>query len=159
MTTDRRPVTEWSGPPLDAARPLSNCGGPAHPEWSVGQRLRLRERHASVWADPLRARAGETLRADGQRRTCIAGWLWCRDEAGRAGWAPRAWLTESDGTGWRLLRDYDAAELELPAGSEVRLEVVESGFAFVSLERPDANGRLAGWLPLEILAPVDGRAR
>lgn len=145
--------TGWGGPPLDPARPLDGRATLA-PDWRQGTRLRLRTAHEAPWPDPLRAGAGETLTADPGQRTRVAGWIWCVDGRGRGGWTPLAWLQACGENRHRLLRDYDAAELSLPAGAEARLERIESGFAFVRLERPDAAGRLAGWLPLEILEPA-----
>lgn len=93
------------------------------------------------YADPVRGRAGEFLVPDYAQQTDLFGWIWCRNDAGQEGWAPRNWL-EPAGDKLRLIRDFDAIELTVTMGDTVTLHFSESGFCWVT----SASGE-TGWVP------------
>jgi hypothetical protein len=99
------------------------------------------EPHVRPYPDPLRVRAGERLFPDQGKKTEIAGWTWCADSHGRAGWVPQAWI-RPDRRGWAIARDYDAIELTVDEGEEVHVLLAEAGFLWVTT----ADGR-SGWVP------------
>ncbi|QIG51450.1 hypothetical protein G5V57_29280 [Nordella sp. HKS 07] len=93
------------------------------------------------YADPVKGRAGDLLAPDYLQETDLFGWIWCRNEAGQEGWAPRNWL-EPAGNNLRLIRDFDAIELTVAQGESVALHFSESGFCWVT----GASGE-TGWVP------------
>jgi len=100
----------------------------------------------SEYPDPLRAPRGTSLLWE-RRPSPWQGWLWCRDESGRAGWVPEAW-TEIRGERCVLARDYDATELDVDPGDRLAGEIEENGWLLARAE----DGR-RGWVPLDRLAP------
>jgi hypothetical protein len=102
---------------------------------------RVIKAYQQPYSNPIRVRAGDRVYPDPSRETEWAGWVWCTDTRGVAGWAPEAWLAR-DGDTWRITRDYDALELTVQVGDPVRLEYAESGFAWVTA----SDGR-RGWVP------------
>lgn len=100
------------------------------------------------YADPVRGSAGDVLQPDFTKQTDIVGWIWCRNEAGQAGWAPLSWLRR-DGEAFRLIRDFDAIELTVAPGQVVKLNFSESGFCWVTAETGET-----GWVPDAVLALV-----
>jgi SH3-like domain-containing protein len=101
------------------------------------------------YTNALAGRAGEpvvtTERVEDWRETPGWAWRWCRDAAGREGWAPEA-LLALDGAEATLREDYDATELGVTVGARVTVERELSGWA---LCRTEDGAR--GWVPLECL--------
>jgi hypothetical protein len=98
------------------------------------------------YADPVKGRAGNRLVPDLSRKTDLFGWIWCRNEAGQEGWAPRNWMT-AEGEAFRLVRDFDAIELTVAVGQTVQVHFSESGFCWVT-----APSGEVGWVPDAVLA-------
>jgi len=108
------------------------------PQGTTGRVIRA---YQQPYADPIKVRAGARVFPDPARETDWAGWVWCTDASGQAGWTPQAWLTQ-DGDEWTITRDYDAIELTVQAGEIVSIEFAESGFLWVTT----SNGE-RGWVP------------
>ena len=98
------------------------------------------------YADPVKGKAGDLLIPDYSKETDLFGWIWCRNDAGHEGWAPRNWLT-SQGDKFRLDRDFDAIELTVAPGDVVTLHFSESGFCWVTTAAGET-----GWVPDAFLA-------
>ena len=93
---------------------------------------------------PLVVRRGDRLRYE-RRPTEWKGWVWCISTSGRSGWAPESWLALEKEV-CVALRDYDSTELVLRVGEEVRVDFIESGWAWV-----ESDGSRRGWVPLACL--------
>jgi hypothetical protein len=106
-------------------------------------RLRVIADYEAPYPDPIRVRAGEIVAVDPEKKTNIAGWLWCTGKAGKSGWVPEAYLDRSGNTA-RLRGDYDAVELTIRVGNLLTAHKLESGFYWAT----DRNGR-QGWVPAE----------
>lgn len=104
--------------------------------------------YEAPYPDPLAVGARALLQVDEARshETDIMGWLWCRAEDGREGWAPEGWL-DGDGPTRRIVRDFDARELTVRKGDRLTLLFAESGFVLCRNARGDQ-----GWLPDAVLA-------
>lgn len=105
------------------------------------------------YANPIAVRAGAQVTPDFDKRTNIAGWVWCTAADGRAGWTPHSWLEQADG-GWKILRDFNALELTVYPGDKLEILGEESGFYLAT-----SAGGTTGWVPCENVAPVAGRGR
>lgn len=106
-----------------------------------------RQHYERPYASAIAARAGDIVFpvTGTAPETDIMGWTWCRAADGREGWVPDAWCIV-EGSGWRLLRDFDAMELSVSAGDRLRLIHSESGFVFV-----ETMCGATGWLPDAVL--------
>jgi uncharacterized protein YgiM (DUF1202 family) len=87
-------------------------------------------------------KAGDRLQV-GDRKTHMAGWLWCTHSSGKSSWVPEGFL-QRDGDTAIAARDYDAAELTVEAGQ--RLEILDEEATWYWC-RTDAGDY--GWVPVE----------
>jgi hypothetical protein len=110
-------------------------------------RYRAVKEHRPESGDPLVATKGERLRFE-RRPTAWKGWVWCTSPSGKSGWAPEPWLTV-EGEFCVFTRDYDATELSLNVGQEVRGDLSASEWVRVC----DEEGK-TGWVPLECLERI-----
>ncbi|MEZ5921913.1 MAG: hypothetical protein R3C60_11240 [Parvularculaceae bacterium] len=106
-----------------------------------GRRAIVIEAHARPYSDPVSVRVGEIVVPDLSMKTDVTGWIWCRGPDGREGWTPAAWIDQSLDP-WRMLRDFNAIELDLAIGDELTLSFSESGFVWARTK----DGR-EGWAP------------
>jgi hypothetical protein len=90
---------------------------------------------------PIRFGVGEILRWE-RRATEWAGWLWCTDSNGVAGWVPEKYVAMIDNRTCRTLREYDATELAVSVGDQVDVKFDESGWVWCTTR----DGR-EGWIP------------
>lgn len=102
--------------------------------------------------DPISVCAGEVVVPDLERRTPMAGWIWCTARDGRAGWTPVSWIDKSS-TQWRITRDYLARELEVRPGEILTRELEESGWFLVRR----GNG-VRGWIPVQCAKILQGES-
>ena len=77
------------------------------------------------------------------------GWVFCESENGRRGWVP-ANSIKMEGDGAVAHRSYVALEVTVMEGEIVRIENVESGWAWVT-NMTDQTG----WVPLKNLKIVE----
>ena len=112
-----------------------------------GEQYRVVSDYRAAYPNPLKVRAGESLRI-GETDTENEAWAWCTGPSDNGGWMPRSYF-EAVGEAGVALRDYDAAELSAEAGEELIVLEEESGWAWAR----DPRGRL-GWVPLECVERV-----
>ena len=85
--------------------------------------------HEAAYPVPLIVKTGEALSIT-TRQSEWPGWLWCVNSAGRGGWVPEVWIDRDEqesGGGGRMLRDYDASELNARIGEQLIIELAEAG--------------------------------
>jgi uncharacterized protein YgiM (DUF1202 family) len=97
---------------------------------------------------PVTVRAGEELRI-GRRDDEWPGWVFCEDSTGRQGWIPEKYLKITGEEGMAE-QDYTARELSAVEGEIVRVEKLESGWAWVTSMTDET-----GWIPIRNLKVVD----
>ncbi len=100
------------------------------------------------YENPISVAAGDAVVPDFDKRTDIAGWVWCTAEDGRAGWTPRNWLLQA-GDAWRIDRAFNAIELTVVPGEVLDTVFEESGFFRARKE----NGE-TGWIPCENVSVI-----
>ncbi|GAH44800.1 unnamed protein product [marine sediment metagenome] len=97
--------------------------------------------YKSPYIDPLKIRKGEILRI-GNKESEWSGWVWCTNKEGKQRWVPRNYMDIQGNTGI-MLQDYEATELNVSTGEELKIEKEESGWVWVS----NKEGK-QGWVPL-----------
>ncbi len=99
-------------------------------------------------ADPLSMMPGDRLTIV-KRDAEWPGWVFCKHEGGKQGWVPEnALKIEAENAVAEL--DYDAREVSVMEGEIVRIEKLESGWAWVTNMTNET-----GWLPLKNLKIVE----
>lgn len=97
---------------------------------------------------PITVRAGDELKI-GRGDDEWPGWLFCKDSTGREGWVPEKYLKITGEKGLAL-QDYTAHELSAVEGEIVRVEKLESGWAWATSMTDET-----GWIPIWNLKGVD----
>jgi uncharacterized protein YgiM (DUF1202 family) len=115
--------------------------------------VRVIASHQAPYPDPIRVSTGEVVRINDDKKTDIAGWIWCTSNDGKSGWVPETYLNRQ-GKSTSLRCDYDAIELTVQGGEILTVKKIESGFCWVT----DQTGR-AGWLPIDHLTPQPGKLK
>ncbi len=98
--------------------------------------------YTSPYTDPLKIQKGERLQV-GNKESEWSGWVWCMNKDGKERWVPKNYV-EIHGNSGIMLQDYEARELTVSIGEELKIEKEESGWIWVS----NKEGR-KGWVPLE----------
>jgi len=93
-----------------------------------------------MYPDPIVVAAGDVV-AVGRADEEFPGWVWCADPQGREGWMPEAFLDRS-GAEARAAVEYDARELTVAVGDELRVEFEHEGWLLCRA----ADGS-RGWVP------------
>jgi uncharacterized protein YgiM (DUF1202 family) len=101
------------------------------------------------YPDPLTMNAGDELKILKRRDDEWPGWVFCESLSGKQGWVPENNL-KMDGDGAVAQRDYVAREVAVMEGEIVRIESVESGWAWVTNMTNET-----GWVPLKNLKIVE----
>lgn len=96
--------------------------------------------YSAQYTDPIVVHSGERVDIERQDDQ-FPGWWWCRASDGRQGWIPDVVL-EIQGQRGIALRNYDAQELSVESGEEVRFVEARNGWVRVA----NAEGR-TGWVP------------
>ena len=115
----------------------------AHPA-----RFEVVQFYRSPFPDPLVANRGLHLRLH-VRADEEPGWVFATSPDDKEGWVPREWL-QIEGNHGRLLRDYDATELNLETGDQLEAILVLHGWCLART----ADGR-TGWAPLRVLRLIE----
>jgi hypothetical protein len=110
---------------------------------------RVIKEHSSNNLIPLVMKLGDVIEGE-KRETEWDGWLWCKTSVDIFGWVPEAYLKAlSEERKYDATRDYDAKELNVEIGQEVKILEEESSWACVETAQGEK-----GWIPLENLEYV-----
>jgi SH3 domain len=101
------------------------------------------------YPDPLTMGPGDSLKIVKQGGDEWPGWVFCESKTGKRGWVPTNGI-KIDGDAAVAEKDYVACEVSLMEGEIVRIESVESGWAWVT-NMSDQTG----WVPLKNLKIVE----
>ena len=97
--------------------------------------------YEAPYPDPVAVKVGDEVSVDRDKKTELAGWVWCTNRAGQGGWVPEAYLDDQGDRG--ILRcDYDAVELTVRVGELLTVHKTESGFLWVTNQAGQD-----GWVP------------
>ena len=102
------------------------------------------------YAEPWTLQEGDKVTID--RRECEwEGWVWGTNQDGESRWVPESFL-EISGNRGKVLKDYDATELQVIKGEHLLIHEMESEWAWCT----KSDGR-QGWLPMDFvrLIPPD----
>ena len=109
--------------------------------------IRVIRDYAAQYTRPIIVRANEVVHV-GARDDEYPEWQWCRSEAGLEGWVPVSLLIDIDAGRARIIEDYDAAELSVVRGEQVRVTRRLGLWA-----RATNAAGASGWIPETVLAP------
>jgi SH3-like domain-containing protein len=119
------------------------------PDEPSGLEARVIKPYAAQYPNPIEGLAGQQVEV-GREDDENPGWKWCKGPDGREGWVPLEILSSAGDTA-TLLEDYSAAELDVAAGDELKIEVTRHGWVLVR----NSRGK-RGWVPashIETLTP------
>jgi uncharacterized protein YgiM (DUF1202 family) len=105
--------------------------------------------HEPQYPDPLTMNSGDALKIMKRRDEEWPGWVFCESQSGKRGWVPEKSI-KIDGEAAVAQQNYVAREVTVMEGEIVRIENVESGWAWVT-NMTDATG----WVPLKNLKIVE----
>ena len=105
--------------------------------------------YETQYPDPLTMNAGDGLKIIKRRDDDWPGWVFCESKGGRQGWVPENSI-KIDGDAAVAQKTYVAREVTVMEGEIVRIENVESGWAWVT-NMTDQTG----WVPLKNLKIVE----
>lgn len=105
--------------------------------------------YVAQYPDPLTMNAGEGLTVVKRKDDEWPGWVFCESHTGKRGWVPENGI-KIDGDAAVAQKNYVAREVSLMEGEIVRIESVESGWAWVT-NMSDQTG----WVPLKNLKIVE----
>ncbi len=101
------------------------------------------------YPDPLTMSVGDELKIVKRRDDEWPGWMFCESQSGKRGWVPGKFV-KIDGDGALAKQSYVAREVTVMEGEIVRIESVESGWAWVTNMTNET-----GWVPLKNLKIVE----
>ncbi len=105
--------------------------------------------YETQYPDPLSMNAGDALKIVKARDDEWPGWVFCENSSGKRGWVPEKSI-KIDGDVAVGQQSYVAREVTVMEGEIVRIENVESGWAWVT-NMTDQTG----WVPLKNLKIVE----
>lgn len=105
--------------------------------------------YETQYPDPLVAEPGNGLTIVKRRDDEWPGWVFCQNDSGKQGWVPDN-ILKIEGDRAVAQQSYIAREISAMEGEIVRIEKVESGWAWVTNMTNEA-----GWLPLKNLKIVE----
>ncbi len=105
--------------------------------------------YETQYPDPLTMNVGDELKIVKSRDDEWPGWVFCESKGGRQGWVPENSI-KIDGDAAVAQKTYVAREVTVMEGEIVRIENVESGWAWVT-NMTDQTG----WVPLKNLKIVE----
>jgi hypothetical protein len=105
--------------------------------------------YETQYPDSLTMNTGDELKILKTRDEEWPGWLFCESRSGKRGWVPEKSLI-IDGDGAVAQQNYMAREVTVMEGEIVRIESVESGWAWVTNMTNET-----GWVPLKNLKIVE----
>ena len=101
---------------------------------------KVKSPYRSAYPDPLKLKPGEKVKL-GKGISEWSGWAWCEDKNGKTGWVPESYL-QIKGNSGKLLFDYDATELTVKKGEELKILKEQSGWLWCENRKGDY-----GWVP------------
>jgi variant SH3 domain-containing protein len=101
------------------------------------------------YPDPLTMNAGDGLKVVKSKDDEWPGWVFCESQTGKRGWVPEN-SVKIDGDGAVAQQSYVAREVSVMEGEIVRIENVESGWAWITNMTNET-----GWVPLKNLKIVE----
>lgn len=105
--------------------------------------------YETQFPDPLSMDAGDKLKVLQRTDSEWPGWVFCESSNGKKGWVPEKSLAiDADGAVGQ--ESYVAREVSVMEGEIVRIEKVESGWAWVTNMTNET-----GWVPLKNLKIVE----
>ena len=109
---------------------------------------RVAKDYQAEFSDPIAVAAGEAFtvseRTSAWENNPAWIWVWCTDQRGKSGWVPKNIIQmNTDGRTGTTPAAYDARELTVTAGQELRIEQEESGWFWCC----DQQGK-CGWVPI-----------
>lgn len=116
---------------------------------TLPRKVRVIEPHITSDPNPVRFRAGDVLGV-GHRDQQWTSYVWCTDQAGRAGWVPDSYFRLTGPHEAVALRDYDATELTVARGDV--LDVLDEAGGWYLCR--SALG-VSGWVPGDVVEPID----
>lgn len=105
--------------------------------------------YETQYPDPLSMNAGDALKIVKQGDDEWPGWVFCESRSGKRGWVPEKSI-KIDGEGAVAQNSYLAREVTVMEGEIVRIENVESGWAWVTNMTDQTGG-----VPLKNLKIVE----
>jgi len=105
--------------------------------------------YETQYPDPLTMNVGDKLKIVKSRDDEWPGWVFCQSQDGKQGWVPENSI-KIDGDAAVAQKTYVAREVTVMEGEIVRIENVESGWAWVT-NMTDQTG----WVPLKNLKIVE----
>ena len=105
--------------------------------------------HETQHPDPLTMNVGDALKIVKKTDDEWPGWVFCESNGGKTGWVPKNGI-KIVGDAAIAQKSYVAREVTVMEGEIVRIENVESGWAWVT-NMTDQTG----WVPLKKLKIVD----
>jgi hypothetical protein len=107
---------------------------------------RVRAGYTAQYEDPITFKSGEEIEVSDKTYDWEGHpWVWCTNQAGKAGWVPEGYVDKLEARGIGRV-DYDAVELSADVGET--LLVVDETHGWVRCRR--ASGE-EGWIPAENL--------
>jgi uncharacterized protein YgiM (DUF1202 family) len=101
------------------------------------------------YPDPLTMKIGDELRIVKRNDDEWPGWVFCETLNGKKGWVPENTI-KIDADNAVAQQNYEAREVSVMEGEIVRIEKVESGWAWVTNMTNET-----GWVPLKNLKIVE----
>ena len=105
--------------------------------------------YETQYPDPLTLNAGDELKIVKSRDDEWPGRVFCESRSGKRGWVPEK-IIKIDGQTAVAQQNYVAREVTAMEGEIVRIESVESGWAWVTNMTDET-----GWVPLKNLKIVE----
>ena len=106
------------------------------------QICRVISEYQTPYSEPLVISAGEEL-AIGEKESEWSGWIWCTNQDGKSRWVPEKYVERRGDTGIALY-DYEATELSVSVGEELRMGKEESGWIWCTNQEGQS-----GWVPAD----------
>jgi uncharacterized protein YgiM (DUF1202 family) len=101
------------------------------------------------YPDPLTMKTGDELKIVKRNDEEWPGWVFCESQSGRKGWVPENSIKIVADSAVAQ-QNYEASEVTVMEGEIVRIERIESGWAWVTNMTNET-----GWVPLKNLKIVE----
>lgn len=105
--------------------------------------------YETQYPDPLIMNSGDQLKILKKKDGEWPGWVFCENIGGKQGWVPEN-IVKIDADTAIAQQGYEAREVSVMEGEIVRIEKVESGWAWVTNMTNET-----GWVPMKNLKLVE----